>query len=352
MASASVFLSPLREGYLEAIRQGFTFIGIGNKIPRAVPVVIKPNLTFPDFRPGVMTNIACIEDLIIALKDFTADITVVESDAGGYNKFKMEEVFQKIGLIAIAKRYGAKLLNLSHQPSRVVQLACGRRQVSLSLPLLFLDQSPFLITLPVPKVHYLSRVSLALKNQWGCLPDPRERLSLHPCFNWLIWEVNRTLKPSLVVLDGRFALNRNGPLRGIVEETNWLMMADDIVTADTLACRIMGIDPRRIPHLQHIFEKHVAPDLEGIRSNADPMDFAGPRFYLRRSVWDYPGYWCFRSSLLNYLAFRSPLAGMLHRMLYLFRRPFYDYAYHRSRFSDEEWRGKTTRATKIPQSTK
>ncbi len=50
-------------------------------------VFIKPNLTFPTFKPGVITNPACLEQLIIALKDYTDDITVGEADGGGYNRF-------------------------------------------------------------------------------------------------------------------------------------------------------------------------------------------------------------------------------------------------------------------------
>jgi hypothetical protein len=49
------------------------------------------------------------------------------------------------------------------------------------------------------------------------------------------------------------------------------------------------------------------------------------RFYLKRAWTDYPGLWAFHSPALSYLAYFSPLVGVLHRMLYLFRKPFYDY---------------------------
>jgi hypothetical protein len=48
-------------------------------------------------------------------------------------------------------------------------------------------------------------------------------------------------------------------------------------------------------------------------------------FYLKRAWTDYPGVLAFRSSKIAYLAYYSPLAGLLHQLLYVFRKPFYDY---------------------------
>jgi uncharacterized protein (DUF362 family) len=340
MASAAVHLSRLGGNYLEPLRAGLEFTGFFSRIVRGTPVVLKPNLTFPVFRPGVMTGMDCIEALIIALKDHACDVIVAEGDGGGYNKFKIDEVFRRTGLTAMARRYGVRLANLSSLPSRCVRLACGNREATVSLPLLFLDDPYQLITMPVPKMHCLTGVSLSLKNQWGCLPDPHRRLALHPHFDWLIWELNRVLKPALVVMDGRFALNRNGPLLGDVVASDWLLLADDLLTADVMACRLLGVDPAGVPHLSHAAEHQGLPDLEKIRCNTDFSSFIGQRFYLRRDFWDWPGYLAFRHATINWLCFRSPLAGLLHRLMYVFRREFYDYGHERSLYSDEEWGGR------------
>jgi uncharacterized protein (DUF362 family) len=335
----SVYMARLSRGYPGPLREGLSFTGFWDKVRPGRTVILKPNLTFPEFRPGVMTGLPCLEALIVLLKERGADIAVVEGDGGGYNKFKMEEVFRATGLAGMARRYGAKVINLSRQPSRAVHLYCGKREAWIALPELLLeDRGPF-ISLPVPKVHYLTGVSLALKNQWGCLPDPHRRVALHPQFDWLIWEVNRRLSPDLVVMDGRYGLNRNGPLRGRVEDTNWLLVADEALAADVLACRLMGVNPRRIPHLDHVLSHHLDRRPEDIHCNADYRAFAGPRFHLRRELWDYPGYLCFRLSWLNALAYRSPLADLLHKGLYLFRREFYNYSRERARYSKAEWSG-------------
>jgi hypothetical protein len=153
-----------------------------------------------------------------------------------------------------------------------------------------------------------------------------------------------------VVLDGRFALNRNGPLRGDVETTNWLLVANDILTADVLACRLLGIEPLKIPHLRHAMEHHNAPNLAEIHCNTDYRAFIDRRFYLRRGLWDYPGYMAFRYAWINWLGFRSPLAGFLHWFMYLFRREFYDYSHERSLYSKTEWRDGNGGETSSPDS--
>jgi len=98
MALSAVHLSRLGDNYLEPLRAGLEFTGFFSRIARGTSVVLKPNLTFPVFRPGVMTGMDCIEALIIALKDHACDVIVAEGDGGGYNKFKIDEVFRRTGL--------------------------------------------------------------------------------------------------------------------------------------------------------------------------------------------------------------------------------------------------------------
>ena len=319
-----IYIASLSEaGYLSAIREGFERLGVGARLKPGDRVCIKPNLTFPTFRPGVMTNPECLENLIIALRDYTERLTIVESDAGGYNRFRMDDVFEKIGLNVLGKRYGVGVVNLSNQPARNIAVASRGRQLQVPLPCMLLDDCDFFITVPVPKVHCNTLVSLAVKNQWGCIAQPIARLELHPDFPQVIYQVNKALRIALVVVDGRYGLNRNGPMRGDAVELNWLMVTDDIYAADVVCCWIMQIEPRKAPHLRYLEETCGLPSEQEILFNQDYKKFSTHRFYLRREWTDYPGLVAFRSRVAAYWAYRSPLAGFLHRMLYLVRQPFY-----------------------------
>lgn len=323
--SVAIHLERIGERYGDAIRRGLDFTGLARRIRHGDTVFLKPNLTFPHFRPGVMTNPQCVEELVLALLDLTPNVIVGEADSGGYNPFPMEAVFAATGLDAIARRTGVRLVNLTHEPSRDLRVAHRGRELRVPLPVLLLDEVDHVLTIPVPKVHANTGVSMSIKNQWGCIQAPSMRLKLHPYFATVIHAVNRAIRVAGSVIDGRFGLNRNGPMRGDVERLDWLMVADDVLAADQVCCEIMRIDPRRIAYLRRFAAWHRLPPRGEFRCSADPATFAGPRFHLRRDWLDYPGYLAFRSPQLAYLAYHSPLASALHRALYVFREKFYEH---------------------------
>jgi uncharacterized protein (DUF362 family) len=272
-----------------------------------------------------MTSPECIESIIVALKDYTSNIIIGESDGGGYYRFLMEDVFYKTGIMDIAKQHDVKLVNLSKLASRDIHFQYKGREFAVPLPQLLLDEVQLFITVPVPKVHSNTGVSISIKNQWGCIQEPTLRLKLHPYFSKVIKQINEALHVGVSVVDGRYGLNRNGPMRGDVEELGWLIVANDILAADIVCCKLMGIEPLSVKYLRFFNTKEPLPALENFHFSQDYHQFVGPKFYLKRELWDYPGYFAFQSPLLAYLAYHSPLSRMLHKILYLFREKFYDY---------------------------
>jgi hypothetical protein len=57
------------EPYLSLIRKGLEYIGFGKLARSDTRIFIKPNLTYPTFRPGVMTTIGVLETPIGAVRD-------------------------------------------------------------------------------------------------------------------------------------------------------------------------------------------------------------------------------------------------------------------------------------------
>jgi uncharacterized protein (DUF362 family) len=308
---------------LAAFREALEWIGIPSLIRSGDYVTIKPNLTFPIFRKGVMTTPEALEAVIIYLKEFTDRITVCESDSGGYNRFSMDEVFARTGIAEFAQRYGVRIVNMSYAASRPVRVRVGFRSLSVPLPRLLLDETNLFVTMPVPKVHSNAFVSLGLKNQWGVIQQPQLRLRLHPFFKEVIYAINKALPTTITVVDGRYGLTRNGPLRGDVVNLNWILVGNNIFVTDYLVSQLMGFDWRRIPYLRYAFEKEGLFSLDGVRFNTDYQQFKSTQFYLSREWTDYPGIATFNSGILAYLGYRSPLARPFHWLLYRFREPFY-----------------------------
>lgn len=322
--SGRVYIQSLEEGYLNVLQKGFEWLGDAVKIQNSYRVCIKPNLTFPTFRKGVMTNPDALKALIVFLKDFTDRITICESDSGGYNRFSMDEVFRATGIYEMSQRYGVRVVNMSNEPSRPIQVRCGIRKLSIPLPTFLLDETDLFITIPVPKVHSNTIVSIAIKNQWGVIQEPSLRLKLHPYFKEIIYQVNNTLPKTIAIVDGKYGLTRNGPLRGDVVDLNWLLMSDNIYLADYMCCQFLRIDYKKVPYLRYIFHEEGIDNLSKVEFNQDYRPFVSPEpFYLKREWTDYPGVMTFNSRILAYIGYHSVLAKPLHWLLYRFREPFY-----------------------------
>jgi len=325
MIRPRVYIEHIQCDDLERIRQGLEWIDFAQLVSNSSHIFIKPNLTFPTYRPGVMTSLEAIEAAILAIREYTPHIYIGDADSGGYNRFSMNEVYRETGLWQFANKYGVQVVNLSHIPRKTISFTYRHRTFTLDLPRLLTDEIDLLITMPVPKVHANTGVSLTFKNQWGCIPEPRDRLKLHPYFQHVIWEVNRAVKARVAIVDGRYGLNLNGPMKGQPIELNWILVSNDIGAAAAVTCKVMQIPLNRIKHLRYIKRLGSIPDMEQIEINQDIRSFIKEKFVLRRKWTDYPGFLAFHNPFLAYIAYFSPLAKLLHRILYLFREPFYEY---------------------------
>lgn len=212
---------------------------------------------------------------------------------------------------------------MSFVPSRSVSCQIGGKTLSVPLPSFLLEEADLFVSMPVPKVHSNTIVSLALKNQWGLIQEPALRLKLHPFFKEVIYEINKALPRTIAIVDGKFGLNRNGPLRGDVVKLDWILISDSLFVTDLAVSDLIGFDWRTIPYLRYAFEQEGIRSLEGVEFNRDYRDFRKDKFFLRRQWTDYPGLVTFNSRFLAYLGYESILAKPLHWLLYRFREPFY-----------------------------
>jgi uncharacterized protein (DUF362 family) len=89
-----------------------------------------------------------------------------------------------------------------------------------------------IVYLPCMKTHNVTRFSGALKLAVG-LMHPGERRALHMShLEEKIAEINLSLQPNLVVMDGRKAFVSGGPDRGQIVEPGFLLASGDPVAID------------------------------------------------------------------------------------------------------------------------
>ncbi len=139
------------------------------------------------------------------------------------------------------------------------------------------------------KTHALTRITGAIKNQFGCIPGVRkaEYHSVMPnadLFSQMLVDLNLLLKPRLYIMDGIIAMEGNGPRSGTPRPMQVLLFSTDPVALDATVCRMIDLDPKMVLPLVHgeAFGLGSERDIEYL---GDPLEgFIQPDFDVNRSL--------------------------------------------------------------------
>ena len=112
-----------------------------------------------------------------------------------------------------------------------------------------------LVSLPKLKTHALTRMTGAVKNQFGCIPgllkgEFHARLPDMERFAQMLVDLTRLLRPRLYVMDAIVAMEGNGPRGGDPRPVKALLLSNDPVALDATACRMMDLDPLLVPTIR------------------------------------------------------------------------------------------------------
>jgi len=182
----------------------------------------------------------------------TKDVFLVESDlARGENKSGLygggtaEAMFKVNGIDDIADEFGINTLSLSNQDQ---VLGVDPLFEDFGFPKCLMDDNKVFITMPLIKTHALTRFTGALKNQWGCVPR-WDRILLHKNLDELIVLCNKLIKPDLVIMGGKYAMEGRGPTSGEPREFQVLIGSSSPASADAVAATLIGLNPAEINHI-------------------------------------------------------------------------------------------------------
>lgn len=218
------------------------------------PVYIKLNLSAAN--PETFRHANTDKDVLRAVLDIitkkTRNIFLVESDlqrghkrGGFYGGGTAEEMFKVNGICEIADEFGVNTLSLSNQ-EQVFNV--DPLFEDFGFPKCLLDEDKLFITMPLIKTHALTQFTGALKNQWGCVPR-WDRVLLHKNLNELIVLCNRLIRPDLVIMGGRYAMEGRGPTSGEPCEFPVIIGSTKPASADAVAVALIGLDPAEIKHI-------------------------------------------------------------------------------------------------------
>jgi len=238
--------------------------GIRRFVARGDVVVVKPNAAWDraaeqaaNTNPQVVGEVArlCLE---------AGARRVVVTDASINDA---RSCFARSGIGAAARAAGAEVVLPEARLFREVDL---RGSVLGNWPVL----EPFLsadkvINIPIAKHHSLTGVSLGIKNWYGILGGPRQRL--HQRIHESLADLADFMRPTLTLIDAWRVLVRNGPGGGNpadVAVRMALIAGTDPVALDAYAAKAYwDLDWNAVPYLKLAAERHLgSPDFGAARA--------------------------------------------------------------------------------------
>ena len=228
-------------------------------------VLIKPNLNDTD----LVTNIDLTDALITLLKQHgVSRIAMGEATFGTAQM--TDALFRKSGYGELAKRHGIPLYNFNRSRAVAVPVTDPLITGTLHIAREALE-ADVIINLPVMKVHYATKVTLAMKNLKGLLVGD-EKPRFHDIgLNEAIADLNRTVKPALNIIDATTCMERMGPKGGDLVRLDLLLAGNSAACIDSAGARIMGYDPQEIKHLS-LFAESQGIDLNAVNTAGEDIE--------------------------------------------------------------------------------
>jgi len=151
-----------------------------------------------------------------------------------------EEQFEKLGILPVLKRFGdrVKAVDLSDDERVEVQVPNPHALEKIALSKTVLD-SDVLVNVPKVGTHSTTRLTCALKNLFGLLPQKRKYIRYHPLgMEKVIADIAQIVKPDL----------------NIVDAGGKAILGLDALAVDVVACRFVDLNPLVVKHLGLVSE--------------------------------------------------------------------------------------------------
>ena len=220
-----------------------TAAGAIDLVPPGGSVALKPNLVIAA-RPeeGATTHPGVLSGAIEYFQGHgVSDISVMEGSWVGDDTGR---AMRRAGYDQVCRRYDVPFYDLKRDKTRPVDTAVGKIDVCQRAL-----EAGLLVDLPVLKGHGQTRMTCALKNLKGCLPD-REKRHFHAMgLNKPIAALAAALRPGLIVVDS-ICGDLDFEEGGTPVQTNRMYLGTDPVQLDAYGLSLMGLRLDEVPYVQ------------------------------------------------------------------------------------------------------
>lgn len=255
----------------DALQKHFELSGGLDKFVRpGDSVLLKPNFIAPrSHRHATQTHPVVIIETARLLKDFGAKPFVADSPAWA-DVFACAKALRLDGPL---KEMDVPVKQLDKLKWR--RVGAGKTKVGISSVALDAD---VIINLPKFKSHQQLVATFAVKNMFGCVTGKRKAIwhfrkgGDTDDFCELLIDIYRYLKPALTIIDGVYAMDGPGPIRGRTRPLGYIIGGVDPIACETICAGLVNIEPERIPIIK------TAGQIGFGCSNPEKIEIAGDEF--------------------------------------------------------------------------
>lgn len=203
---------------------------------------IKPNLVSPtEASYGGTTHPEVVAGILDYLKEHGFErITIME---GSWVGDKTSEAYEVCGYRALCEQYGIPFIDA--QKEKAVLRDCGGMKLNLCA---CVDSVDFMINVPVLKGHCQTKITCALKNMKGLLPNSEKRRFHSMGLHKPIAHLGVGIRQDFIVVDhicGDLDFEDGG--HPVV--MNRILAGRDPVLMDAYVCHMMHYDVKEVPYI-------------------------------------------------------------------------------------------------------
>jgi uncharacterized protein (DUF362 family)/NAD-dependent dihydropyrimidine dehydrogenase PreA subunit len=271
------------EDVREAVRAGLDLLGGVKRFVQPVEkILVKQNTLVGEdpskcVGPHPMVLQAVIEQFL------AAGAAVSFGDSPGFGNPR--SAAKAAGYLPMAEDLGATLADFTTPVTRSFPEGNLIKQFTVARGVLDCDG---LVSLSKLKAHALTRITGAIKNQFGCVPgmlksEYHMKLPNGTLFAKMLVDLNLFIKPRLYIMDGIVAMEGNGPRNGTPRPMHVMLFSTDPVALDAAVCRMIHLDEALVEPVVYGNQFGLGSSVDVEYLGEDISRFDCPNFIVNRS---------------------------------------------------------------------
>ncbi len=213
-------------------------------------VFIKPNIVVSvpyEHAPAELTDPGLVAAAIRYFYDHGAKkVLVGERPAWGGS---CQDAYRVSGYARAVVESGGTMCELDRAPEVEVPVD-GHVLREIRLPRALVE-ADWLVNMPKAKTHFLTGVTVGMKNLFGCIRyEDRKKFHREIDLAILLADLLKALPPDLTIVDAIQAMEGFGPHAGTPVDMGLVIAGRDALSVDCVGTYLMGVDPRSLATLQ------------------------------------------------------------------------------------------------------